>query len=377
MTEQELATAFKKMQARYDEVTHDFLVKCGQQIKEIGQLTSVSINRMAELRKAGVSVSQIKSELAEVTNLSKLEILEIFKQVSNDYYNSLEIAPFIADQDATKEQLNRVIAGIYEQTAGMMDNYSNTTSISERYQEAISTAIEQVLQGGGSYNEAIEGVLMKTGRIGISVVYESGYERRIDSAVRQNVTDGVKQIQQGMALQLGQDLQTDGVELSAHPLSAKDHEAIQGRQFTNEEYAKMQTGRPFKDVDGHRYAPIKRPIGEWNCRHFAHPIIIGVSKRQYTDEQLNKWNTRNNNGMEIGGKKMSLYEITQLMREIETSIRHQKDIATIAKASGNEQLKRKCDEKIRKLNAYYKAIANKSGLLQQNDRTDVYGYSSR
>ena len=40
----------------------------------------------------------------------------------------------------------------------------------------------------------------------------------------------------------GQKFGADGVELSAHAICAPDHLAVQGRQFSNEEFDKMQIG---------------------------------------------------------------------------------------------------------------------------------------
>ena len=40
------------------------------------------------------------------------------------------------------------------------------------------------------------------------------------------------------------------MEISAHPHSAPDHEPVQGRMFTLEEFNKMQAGEDFVDVSG-------------------------------------------------------------------------------------------------------------------------------
>ena len=43
----------------------------------------------------------------------------------------------------------------------------------------------------------------------------------------------------------GQRFGSDGVEISAHAISAPDHLPVQGRQFSNEEFCKMQNGMPI------------------------------------------------------------------------------------------------------------------------------------
>jgi len=52
--------------------------------------------------------------------------------------------------------------------------------------------------------------------------------------VLQNLIDGVKQLQQEMLDWHGEHFGSDGVEISAHAISAPDHVKIQGKQLTNE-----------------------------------------------------------------------------------------------------------------------------------------------
>lgn len=105
-------------------------------------------------------------------------------------------------------------------------------------------------------------------------------------------------------------------------------------------FQRMQSGLDFEDVDGRHYEGFERPITQWRCRHLIFYILLGVTKRMYTDEQLKSWETVNQKGCIIDGKKYTNYEATQLMRNIETEIRRQKDTAILAKASGDDVLRR-------------------------------------
>ena len=69
----------------------------------------------------------------------------------------------------------------------------------------------------------------------------------------------------------------DGKEITVHANPAQDHQFVQGHQFTNEEYEKLQgeDDVSFKDVQGRRYEHFDRHIGTLNCRHFTYSIIIG------------------------------------------------------------------------------------------------------
>ena len=80
-------------------------------------------------------------------------------------------------------------------------------------------------------------------------------------------------------------------------------------------------------------------------------------------------------GCIIDGKKYTNYEATQLMRNLETEIRRQKDTAILAKASGDDILRRECQSNINKLTLKYDQVAEAAGLRKQMQRTRVEGFA--
>ncbi len=136
----------------------------------------------------------------------------------------------------------------------------------------------------------------------------------------------------------------------------------------------MQSGQDFEDIDGNHYKGFRRPIGQWNCHHIVSYIIIGISKRRYTDEQLRQWKEANHKGVEIDGQKYTIYQATQLMRKLETEVRKQKDIANMAKISGDDVLRREAQAKIRDLNKKYTEVAQSAGLKERREKMEVASY---
>jgi hypothetical protein len=257
-----------------------------------------------------------------------------------------------------------------------MQNYSNTTAVSDTYKKAIDKAILAVSSGVTDYQSATREVVREIGYSGMQVHYESGYHRRLDTAIRQNIIDGTNQIAQNASLMIGEEIgdEFDAVEISAHAMSAPDHEPIQGRVFLLEEFNKLQSGEPFSDVDGNHYDAIKRPVGEWNCKHIAMSFSTAYSKRRYTDKQLREWAAANAKGCTVNGRHYSIYYASQLMREYETEIRRQKDAAVAAKSAGDMKLRRQCQIKINALSRKYNEIASQAGLQPQRQRTSVEGF---
>ena len=92
------------------------------------------------------------------------------------------------------------------------------------YRDAVDVAITSVQAGVTDYNSAIRRTMKTAAQDGLRVKYpNSGLTRRLDSAVRQNVLDGVRAVNNDVLRQLGNEYGADGVEISAHALCATDH----------------------------------------------------------------------------------------------------------------------------------------------------------
>jgi hypothetical protein len=102
--------------------------------------------------------------------------------------------------------------------------------------------------------------------------------------------------------------------------------------------------------------------------------VLGVSKPNYTAEQLQEIIDENNNGFELDGEHYTNYQGTQMQRRLETKIREQKDIQIIAKASGNKELVEESQRKITQLTRKYKELCSISGLPTKMERMRVSGY---
>ena len=375
MTNRQLKTLYDLIQGRIEEVNTYYLRKVAEQIAEIGTLSQSRVNLLVQMRRAGASVAEIKRRLENATRLNQQDIQRIFEQVADDAYTDAEFMYYVRGVEpppfGQNLALQSMVRAIARQTAGTMANYARSTIIGRAYREAVTDAVQAVVSGVTDYNSAIRDTLRRTAKDGIRVTYESGYTRRLDTAVRQNVINGVRQINQQGAIIMGEQIGADGYELSAHPNSAPDHEPVQGRVLDKANFELMQQGVGFYDVDGRRYQGFERPISEWNCRHFASPFLLNVSTRRYTPEQLDKWAEDNAKGCTIGGKHYTTYEASQKMREIETAIRGQRDIADMAKRTGDDVLKRECQAKITRLRAQYNAVARAAGLRKEYDRAYV------
>ena len=237
------------------------LTKIAHRLKTIGDLSPNNIKQMQILVQMGTDIRQMNEYLAEMSDMQVRDIKSIIKTVALDNY--LDAKPlydyrhrsFVPFEQNTK--LQQITNAVAEQTANTYKNLSDSSatgfwvkdkynpqqlvfkSIDNSYRDAVDKAIQAVQSGAVDKEEAIRNVVKQLLDSGIRRMYwDSGYSQRLDTAVRRNIQDGVKQINQRIQDEIGKQIGADGKELSVHVNSAPDHEPFQGHQFTDEEYEK-------------------------------------------------------------------------------------------------------------------------------------------
>ena len=319
------------------------------------------------------------------------EIYQIFDKVADSNkqfaeqfyrYRGLDYIPY--SKDIALQNQVRSIANL---TANTYRNISNTIgigllfedingqmtfkSIQQSYNEIIDRGILAISQGKETFDTEMRRIMKQVGHNGV-VLYESGKTRRLDSAIRMNMLDGIRQINQETNRRFGAEYGADGVEITVHNNPAPDHADIQGRQFSNEEYEKLQAGDIAKDVKGNSYdGADKRHIGKYNCYHDIRNIVLGVSKPEYTDKELKAIQEKNETGFEYNGRHYTMYEGTQLQRRLELEIRKQKDTQILSRSAGDIELAQESQSKINLLTHKYNDLCKTSGLLPKKQRMSV------
>ena len=370
--------AIEKIVKNFEELNVYYVRKVAEQIARIGELNPSSVNRIVLMTQWGADIRDITSKLATVIGTSVKQVLSLYQRVLEDTYHDARFEEALKHQQLTPRdvgRLNQYAQAVGMQTAGEFANFSNTTIVEQTYRNAVDKAVIAVNSGIGDYRQATRDVIRQVGHEGMQIQYPSGYHKRLDSAVQQNVVDAIRQVSQTCSDMMGDALGYDAVEIVAHAMSAPDHEPIQGRVFLKNEFENLQSGLPFSDIDGNNYDPIRRAIGQWNCRHSTNSFSTKYSKRMWSDEQLQEMADANEKGCDIDGKHYSLYGVSQLMREIETQVRREKETAVAAQVVGDDDLRRECQQKINALSRKYNEICDKSGLHSQwSARTSVEGF---
>ena len=384
--DKKLELLLERFYQRYNRYNTKVLEKMGEAIKKFDGVSPTTAHKIAQQLKYGTDIDDLIAELSQLSGKSIKDIEEAFDLVAEENVAFAEVyaraknMEFVNYKD--NEQLKRLVKGIAGETNATFKNISRAKAIGfvlkdadgnkifknlkKTYNDLIDEAVFNVTTGTTDYQSAMRGVMKQLADSGVKIHeekigYKSGYNVRIDSAVRQNILTGVRQLNLEVQKQVGRDFGADGVEISAHSPCAEDHLPIQGKQYSNAEFKKLN-------------ASLERPIGEYNCRHFVFSIVLGVSQPSYSQKMLNQMNKESESIIEYEGKKYTAYEATQVQRKLETAIRQQKDRQIIARASGDKDGVGQAQQNITTLTHKYNDFSKNAGLDTYKNRLTVSGY---
>lgn len=392
LSEDTLERLSERLVDRIEGLNTYFIKKIGKQIKTIGTITPSQLSELMQSVQYGADIEELMNKIAEITDMNVKDIYDIFEEVAKKNqnfskkfyeYKKVKFIPYEENKILQEQVMNIAKATANEyinmsKTFAYMTTNSNGikeyTSLSEVYQKITDEAILSVAQGRESYQMAMKRAMKEMTRNGLRIVdYSSGYSRRADSSVRMNMMDGIRRLNRETQEMFGKEFGADGIEVSHHLYAAPDHiDTIDGRQFSTDG-EKTINGIKYQNYDTVNNS-LDRHVGELNCYHFPFQIILGVSEPMYSKEQLEADKQANMNGFEYEGNHYTMYEGTQLQRQIETKIRQYKDRQIGARAIDDNDEVYHCQEKIEQLTNKYKELSDISGLPTKIDRLRVDGY---
>ena len=384
--QEKLLSVFDK---RYQDYNTKVLKELGNVIKQFKDLTPSQAYKLGQQLKYNTTIKDLLDDLSKISGLSVKDLKAILEKVAKEnigfadtYYKARDLETPIYSQN---KALQRLVNSVYKVAGEELKNISKTTGfrlldsngkpllldIDETYKEVIDRCVVAISQGKETYQQSMRSTLKQLSSSGVrKIEYESGYSRRLDTSIRQNILDSMRQVSNESQQLFGKEFDSDGVEISVHLNPAPDHELVQGRQFSNEEFENFQNDRKATDYTGMVFEPEfeghdRRSISEYNCYHYIFSIVLGVSKPQYSKEELKKIMDDNDKGAELDGKHYTNYELSQIMRKLETKIREQKDLQIIARTSDDKDLILQAQTKITQLTNKYKQVVKISGLPNQ------------
>ena len=225
---------------RIEEANTYILKKIGEAIKRISTLTPSQAYQISQILKYGGTYNEIAKELARVSGKNVQDIYKIFEEVAKNNkqfakhfykYRNIDYIPYNKDI-ALQNQVNsiaRLTAETYlniANTRGIGFLFRNQNGqmyfkdIQQAYYEIIDRGILAISQGKETFQTEMRRIIKDVGNNGV-VIYESGRTRRLDSAVRMNLLDGIRQVSNETAQRFAQEYNADGIEISVHSNPAR------------------------------------------------------------------------------------------------------------------------------------------------------------
>lgn len=316
------------------QMSNDTVGIIANRIKIIGTMTASDANRLRNTMRIA-DFKKIESELSKLTGLGTKEIDRIFDDVAKQNevmaktlyeYRGVEQIPY-----AQNKELQLIVRAALKNAKSDFLNISSTrafnlngkpTTLSKAYNQAIDKAIFEVSQGTVDYNTSMRKSVLELANSGLQTVdYDSGYSRRLDSSVRMNLLDGVRQMSMSMREQQGKEFGADAYEISAHTLCRPSHQPYQGHIYTFEE---------FETINSTILSSNPIATGELNCRHTKFSTIKEIAEQSVSDKELKNYIDNSNKEVTYqlpSGKEVTKtkYDATIDQRNQETKIRRLKD----------------------------------------------------
>ncbi|MBQ7976808.1 MAG: hypothetical protein IJ300_14075 [Clostridia bacterium] len=390
-THEQIEAMPERIYKRLRDINTQYLEMLGKRIAEVGEIIPTDVYKLQRIFESGVDIKEIEAAFSKANRMNIREIESLFDDVAEESYNFYEpfyayrkkpFIPYKANEQLQKhiEALKRTTVGecknltqatgflVYDKNGKIPTKFGNLkavpTTLSETYTITLDNAVQAATMGATDYQTAMRQALRKLADSGIKTVdYASGYSRRLDTSVRQNILWGIKNLNQELADMVGEDIGADGYEISYHSNPRPNHADMGGQM-----YAKGK-GRTINGVYYPSIDTVQHLLDEYGCLHFKFSVILELSESTYSKKELARLKAKDNKPVVFEGKVITKYEASQKQRTLETAMKYCDDRLTVAKAADNEILILKETERMRQLQNKYHELSKASGLPTKWERT--------
>ena len=269
----------------------------------------------------------VVKKLARYTGKSEAEIRRLMQEAATRameaedeiyYHYGKEPTPF-ADNATLQALLN---AG-YQQTAGTFHNLTATTAntVSGQFEAALDRAHLKVSSGAFDYKSAVKSAVDSLADTMKYVTYPTGHTDTLEVAARRAVLTGVNQTGAKLQVARADEMGVEFFETTAHGGARPSHAEWQGRQF-HRGGAVDYMGKHYPDFEAATGYGTGAGLCGWNCRHTFFSIFPELGPAPaWTQADLEALNARD---IEYNGGKYTRYEISQMQRARERTVRKYK-----------------------------------------------------
>lgn len=356
----------------FDQLEYDTTQTILAHLRDVGRFTASDLHRLEQLQRMGRNQVLINRKIARALERSEKEVFRLYQKSAKEYYNSNEIIyqktgthwiPY--DENFVMQQFVEAVA--VQTTSqfrnitgslGFVDQYGKPMTMQNYYQQVLDYSISSVMSGTTDYNSAIRRSVRELSDSGMQWVdYESGWRNRARVAADRALFTGMAQVRERINYEAGQAFGADGMEISWHSGFRPTHN-FGGLQFTMAEYL----------------AKIAERLRDYNCRHRAFPIVIGISEPSIPPQEFARLNRQEQIEKVWRGKPYNRYDQEQRQRRFESDIRIQKDRIVNFGKVGDQAEVDKARKRLASLQNNYRSFSRTMGIPTQPKRAQTYGY---
>ena len=320
----QMPDAFVKL---LQQVEDEILQDVARRIGKMDTVTSTANWQLWRYQQTEALRNDIVKLLAKYSGKSEATIRRLLLQAATEameredaiyYHYDLEPTPF--EESAA---LNNLLDAGARQTCGTWSNLTATTAntVTGAFERTLDAAWGKVSIGAFDYKSAIKQAVDSLADDMPMVTYPSGHKDSIEVAARRAVLTGVNQTAGKLQVARADEMGVEFFETTAHGGARPSHAEWQGRRF-HRGGAVDYKGRHYPDFEAATGYGTGAGLCGWNCRHTFFAVFPELGDPpQWTQEQLRELNARN---IEWNGQKYTAYEISQMQRARERSVRRWK-----------------------------------------------------
>ena len=311
----------------WQQVEDDILRDVARRISKMDTLTPTANWQLWRYEQTEALRQDVVKKLARYTGKSEAEIRRLMQEAATRsmeaedeiyYHYGKEPTPF-ADNATLQALLN---AG-YQQTAGTFHNLTATTAntVSGQFEAVLDRAHLKVSSGAFDYKSAVKSAVDSLADTMKYVTYPTGHTDTLEVAARRAVLTGVNQTGAKLQVARADEMGVEFFETTAHGGARPSHAEWQGRQF-HRGGAVDYMGKHYPDFEAATGYGTGAGLCGWNCRHTFFAIFPELgAPPAWTQESLEALNARD---IEYNGGRYTRYEISQMQRARERTVRKYK-----------------------------------------------------
>ncbi len=354
----------------YSQAELDILANMCRRIANYDYFIPAAEFQYKKMIEMGNTHDEILKSLSEMSGISREHIIKLMEDAGAKaiaYDDRIyKIANSLALQNILKEGIDK--------TNNLFANLTQTTvkATSRQIEIALDNAYMQITSGAFDRTTAITNAVKFLSGNGIAAFEYKNSFNYLESAVRRAILTGVNQTCCKMQIARADEMGSDLIEVTAHA-GARTGDGIADHAFwQGKVYSRSGNSKKYPDfISSTGYGSILG-LGGVNCRHNFFPFIEGISKRAYTDEQLEDYKGEN---YTYNGEDLTEYEATQKQRQIERNIRkYKREYVALKEARLPTD---EAEAYILKWQKIQSSFINQTGLKRQRDREKVANISTK